>query len=622
MLNRLSISKTLNLIMLLVLFTLVGTFFSSMYGVNLQLAENDKVSDLSQDLNGLFIIQTRLMEFQQAISANLSKDELESLKNKVEQLKKLDFATIFKAKRSSDAENIEKVASAYLETAVKILDERLLLGSQEAGFGKLHQLGLIGKEFKQKAGFFTTFINDFNQVSSSEKSFYLNSSEQNAKKWREKLKVLQDKIKILEFKELLPILQNYAKTQEEIITIQSQTAANIKSQKKTESAILANVSGKISGISKVLDEAKSGVKKKINSYLISLFVILFIVSGVIMAVTLLLSQNLKSKIRLILNRLTEIKNGNLSLNFSQDILVGSNEFSQLADGVQSVSEQLKHLISNIADNNNLIQTSAESLKNHLTNMSQDNSLMSAGSDNLVAATEQISAAAHEVSQASLDMERAAQEALEQSKSGGQIVVDSINSMKSILDLVEGMNKKAEDLEYRTQEIDKVMELISDIANQTNLLALNAAIEAARVGESGRGFAVVADEVRSLAEGTVNAAEEINSLINKLKQDAQEVIDKVNQTRQIASETSQLSNAALESISGIELKFNTTSQNITGVRNAMEEVAGTTIDMARQTDNLNLLVIKQKEYSDAILEINQSLVTQAELLENNIDKFKF
>lgn len=69
---------------------------------------------------------------------------------------------------------------------------------------------------------------------------------------------------------------------------------------------------------------------------------------------------------------------------------------------------------------------------------------------------------------------------------------------------------------QTDEIGKIVGIISAIADQTNLLALNASIEAARAGNAGLGFAVVANEVKTLAQESQGSAETIASIIRSLQ----------------------------------------------------------------------------------------------------------
>jgi methyl-accepting chemotaxis protein len=119
-----------------------------------------------------------------------------------------------------------------------------------------------------------------------------------------------------------------------------------------------------------------------------------------------------------------------------------------------------------------------------------------------------------------------------SQRGNKIVNDAIQAMKHVTAGLQTAASSIDSLSSQSEQISKIVDTITAIADQTNLLALNAAIEAARAGEQGRGFAVVADEVRQLAGRTSKSTAEIDGVVKENNQLAsaavksmQEIVDR-------------------------------------------------------------------------------------------------
>jgi methyl-accepting chemotaxis protein len=161
--------------------------------------------------------------------------------------------------------------------------------------------------------------------------------------------------------------------------------------------------------------------------------------------------------------------------------------------------------------------------------------------------------------------QATKEAANLSDNSRKTIETIVQELESLNISVSENNDAIGHMTSRTQEINAIIQLITDIAEQTNLLALNAAIEAARAGEHGRGFAVVADEVRKLAERTHKATGEISVSINSLKQDMSDIEKSATEMNHVVESSTHQIHAFEKTL----VQLNETSSNIVSSSYMME-----------------------------------------------------
>ena len=148
-------------------------------------------------------------------------------------------------------------------------------------------------------------------------------------------------------------------------------------------------------------------------------------------------------------------------------------------------------------------------------------------------------------------------AIANAKSTKEIIHKVSTQIQESMEQERNSASKIEQLAKEAQNIQRVLSMITEIAEQTNLLALNAAIEAARAGEHGRGFAVVADEVRKLAERTQTSINETSIFTKSILQQVDEVNTQIDESLESMQELVEGSRNMQSDIDTLQKAINTT-----------------------------------------------------------------
>ena len=317
-----------------------------------------------------------------------------------------------------------------------------------------------------------------------------------------------------------------------------------------------------------------------------------------------LQRDITGRIGTVSKAIKRMRSGHLNIAFNKKY-IGSDELGEMVDDFASLSGELKKIITDIcavlsemskgnfavqsmdenmyvADYAGILQSYREinqNLKNVFGSINQVAADVEAGSEQIANGSVALSQGATEqastLEELSSSIYALSARISAQAQKAGNVESYFGEVSEKISDENQQMGEMLlamEEIEDKSNQVERIIKAIDDIAFQTNILALNAAIEAARAGVYGKGFAVVADEVRNLAGKSADAAAETSVLIESTINAVKKGVNIVDHAAKTLGDVMDGSEKSKEMVSEIAGSMVADAKSISEVSKGLEEVS--------------------------------------------------
>ncbi len=237
------------------------------------------------------------------------------------------------------------------------------------------------------------------------------------------------------------------------------------------------------------------------------------------------------------------------------------------------------------------------------------------------AMNEMNATVQEVARNAGSASAASAETKQKAEAGAEVVAKAVHSIEQVHQMSLELKGDMVQLNEHAQDITRIMNVISDIADQTNLLALNAAIEAARAGEAGRGFAVVADEVRKLAEKTMASTNDVGNAIKSIQESTAKSMTGVDNAVERIGEANELASRSGAALEEIVATVEATGDQVNAIATASEEQSAASEEINQSIVQVNDMSRQTAEAMGEAAKAVSELAAQAQTLTELIRELK-
>jgi len=353
----------------------------------------------------------------------------------------------------------------------------------------------------------------------------------------------------------------------------------------------------------------SGISEIISQIIMS-FLVLALVSTILALILVnFFTHSIIKPVKAVADKMAELagQGGDLT----QELQVHSHaELISLSIAFNQFREKVRELLEQAKKSGHAVLEQSEESKSNAEQTHAQISLQEMEINSIVTAITEMSATASEVAHTASNAATnadAASNYIKETESDVSLATHDITTlsqeMATATDAVKAVSMRSED-------IRKILDVISAIADQTNLLALNAAIEAARAGEHGRGFSVVADEVRALASKTADSVDEISQVISSLQAEVTTTVNLIEQGTDKAQTAASKSNAAF-------IKMKETVSQIGEVTQHIIQIAAAAEEQSQVSEELNKNMVIVGDATKEVLILSEASKQSAMIINTDI-----
>ncbi|MBK6942315.1 MAG: hypothetical protein IPH13_19230 [Planctomycetes bacterium] len=317
-----------------------------------------------------------------------------------------------------------------------------------------------------------------------------------------------------------------------------------------------------------------------------------------------LAADLRGKVDAMLDVVNAAARGDLT----RDITVrGEDAIGHMGAGLATFLTDLRHSIGEIGNNATSLNVASDELTRLASQMGANSEETSAQAGVVAAASEQVNKSVQTVAQSTEQLSLSIREISKSASDAARVATGAVK-------VAHDTNSTVAKLGQSSDEIGKIVKVITSIAQQTNLLALNATIEAARAGEAGKGFAVVANEVKELAKETTKATGDISRMIETIQRDTKLSVDAI---AQIGSIIDQINDLQATIASAVEQQNATTNE----IQRNIGEAARGTAEIAQNISGVAVAAQSTSSAASATAKASSDLVHMAGELTRLVSRFK-